>query len=1083
MADTSNANKTTLSMNFRPDVNSAGVTAFGVPALPQAEDTTPKFIVEDIRSTSPEPTIRDLQTPNDVLLSQIQQEKASVWQGITTGAFYTGKDWYRSGSDKLRFERDPNFQAKDLAEQFFAENGMQSDEENEYLNGAVSHADFQNRVMRTHEKRGEQQVLAERPYVAMASGILDIDLAAMFFPYAYGATKVGRASNILARTAQATAGASLAVGVNTAVKDFSLRSDEERDMDTAIFGLVGFLTGVTKFQNTATRTATSTSTTSAPYTPTPPQLTFTPHIPTTGTGVNVQQQVVLPPALQQNLNQATQQTLQNLLPVSRPVGAPTEYMKKMPMLSRMTSSADELWFYTQGDQSTVVNRLLANVHTEGDNVASAQATYLNNYGYLLSSVERALADAVTASGTSSTIYNRVSGKYGQASNEVMDIFQDSLQKLDQAVMQHHKNTGVVLDDTAIKATIDTMTIPEAIKHAIRTYIDSGFATKIYDDAKHNGFFDKNGMDAIVRRPTYMPLQHSYDRMHSLVTSGKATWDEIYDFYGAQISRMYPELLQPNFAKTGRSYSNVKGGVGNGVGFTLTPRMLGQHFISTQKESARGLSDVTTHGMRREVMHDMLTRVGIDSTDASVAVKSIFDNAVPKQSNPTNFRRRMDWDWNTVHNTQSGFKLSMGTLSGGSAYSNLEGYSRRMAHLNGLAQYGLSQQSLKELLEGYIDKAPQGVNPQKVRKFLMNVEDDLIGRPTGGSVSQSIRSAQAIADPMLLANSGIFGVMDVATQFIRVGVIRSFPHIYRGLRASFKNMKGMSKENAKDLEDIFTGKLMQGSRWKNFMTHYSDNFAIESGGIHESAQYYGQSARFLNLSESVKRMQIGILMGTYLRAIRGTVKGGTHHENFLRNKMRMSDELIQGIKTEWSKHGESIDNWNADVRIAMEQKIFHESDNLAYTVQKGEVPAILEYDHVGKVIFPYMRFAFAMNQKVLRRTVNRDGLAGISLLLMAQFPIAMLIASAINLRKGNEADKDLATGTLRAMTAGGIWNYPTELLMNGFSNSSVTALAPFSKTYNLLADAVQGESTLRSVKENSVLNSAVILDPILYAVGE
>ena len=366
--------------------------------------------------------------------------------------------------------------------------------------------------------------------------------------------------------------------------------------------------------------------------------------------------------------------------------------------------------------------------------------------------------------------------------------------------------------------------------------------------------------------------------------------------------------------------------------------------------------------------------------------------------------------------------------------------------------------------------------------MVKVAEDLTGKPTGGEVSQSIRSMQAIADPMLLANSGLFGLVDLATQTMRVGLIRSFPHIYKGLKAAFTGMKGMSKENAKDLEEIFTGKAMQGSRWKNFITHYSDNFTVD-GGIHESAQYYGQSARFMNLSESVKRVQLGILMGTYLRAIRGAADGVESHVNFLRTKMQMPDELIDGIRAQWAKHGEKIDDWDAAVRIPMEQKIFHESDNLAFTIQKGEIPAILEHDAVGKVIFPYMSYAFAMNQKVLRRVWNRDGAAGLAILMAAQFPIAMMVAASINVRKGEEPDKDLAMGTLRAMTTLGIWNYPMELLMNGVGSNGVTAMTPFSKTYNLVGDIISGDVTPRSIKENTVLNSAVFLDPLIAAMDE
>lgn len=1072
-----------LSSSFRPDLNSAARTTFGVPEAPVGgtEGIPEQVTIQDIRTTSPAPSEADLRTPNMDLERVLNDELPSAWSAFKVGVAPTGRDWWASYKDSKRFTRDPLFNPQELADQFFQEHGMLSEQENEYLNKAVRYEDLEYRKQKVLEKRVDDKIAAARPWITGAAGLLDIDVLTVFAPPVYGAAKVGTTAKLTARAAQATAAGTAATLTNQALENYSTRTEDERDMDTVIFGLVGFLTDVNRAQK-----ATTTAATAAPSTPVPSQVTFSPVTSQVGSGVLTQTANNLPQHVQASLTQATTQVATNLKPVSKPKGAPTEWFKKYPMLSRMTSSADELWMYTQGDQGTVVNKLLANVHTEGDNVASAQASYLNNYGYALASVEQALADAVPEiTNVSSNLITRTSGKYSEASQEVMDMFQDSMQKLDQSVLEYaRKNNGTVLSDDAIKAMVDTMSVPDAMKHVLKTYIDSGFATKIYDDAAANGFFEKAGMDAIIRRPTYMPLQHNYERMHNLVQSGKATWDDIYTYYGTQIARIYPELLQPNFAKAGRTYAAVKQGAKTATTnpFTLTVKQIGEHFVQTQREPARGLSDVTSSGMGRETLHDMLTRAGISSDDAAKAVTEIFEQQAQKQSNPKNLRRRMDWDWNFKMTASTGEVLDLGKLTGGSVYHNVEAYSRRMAHLNGLAQYGLTEQTLKELLEGYLDKLPQGVDTRRAKGFMEKIAEDLTGKPTGGQVSQSIRSMQAIADPMLLANSGLFGLVDLATQTMRVGLIRSFPHIYKGLKAAFTGMKGMSKENAKDLEEIFTGKAMQGSRWKNFITHYSDNFTVD-GGIHESAQYYGQSARFMNLSESVKRVQIGILMGTYIRAIRGAAGGVENHVNFLRTKMQMPDELIDGIRAQWAKHGEKIDDWDAAVRIPMEQKIFHESDNLAFTIQKGEIPAILEHDAVGKVIFPYMSYAFAMNQKVLRRVWNRDGAAGLAILMAAQFPIAMMVAASINVRKGEEPDKDLAMGTLRAMTTLGIWNYPMELLMNGVGSNGVTAMTPFSKTYNLVGDIISGDVTPRSIKENTVLNSAVFLDPLIAAMEE
>ena len=504
-------------------------------------------------------------------------------------------------------------------------------------------------------------------------------------------------------------------------------------------------------------------------------------------------------------------------------------------------------------------------------------------------------------------------------------------------------------------------------------------------------------------------------------------------------------------------------------------------------------------MSKEVMHDMLTKAGLSSDEAAAATTRIFDDqAKLGTSAPKNYKRRINWDWEKPFVTSKGHTITMADVVDNSAMSSLDAYARRMSNRNGLGRYGIKTEAeLENILEGIPDIAPKGTDPQAVRGFLRKVKDDLLGNATGAEVSPLVRIAQALADMFLLAGSGLLSLLDWVTQVVKTGVIKNFGNVHKGLQAAITPMSRFTREQAKDFEDVMTGQLMQGSRWKWFSTYYSDNFQI-SGGLQEASQYYGQSARFMNLSETSKRGQIGILVSMYMKATKGAAEGNAADLKFLRTKMNMHEDLIKGIQTEWTKHGNKIDDWDADVRIAYEQKITHEADNLALTVRKGEVPALLGYDLVGKVIFPYMSYAWKVQQAVLRRTHNRDGAVGLAILMAAQIPAAMLVAMAQNIRQGKEPDEDLVVGTIRAMTALGALNYPLELIMSGFGNNSVTAIAPFSKSYNLVGEFFDTAGRLQdgdysveftdevnwhNVLKNSPLNAATPLHYLMIAFEE
>ena len=1006
--------------------------------------------------------------------------------------------------DSQVFEQDMSYEPQEDADEFFKSHGQGDPYEINVLGSAISAADMLNKQDRLLRRREQQERASQRPFAAIAGSLVDIDL--LLGGVGGFATKAGTGARVAERLGQgAVAGAGI-YAYNEANAGSDIRAPDEKIWDVVGFSLsralapsakaaqrVGALDNAVDAELAAVRGVGTPTERTLPTEP-----VYTPVASVSG---------ALTPKLQQQLQEAQsalEVELKAPLKTSSTAGLTrAEFMNKSATVNKVTSGADELAYYIKDDPEHPAYHLLASVTTEGDNVATAQAAFMNTYGALLVPTEVALKGAIKdITGAGRGLFGSINGSYQENALSVFKTFQAEMQKLDSRVLAFESKYGRVPTDAEIKSMLDGANIHPSMRKVMDTYINSGFAMRILDDSKTTGVLSTvENADSIVRRPTYFPVKHNYDNMHNLVQDGKATWDDLATFYGEQITTMYPKLLDPKYAKAGRTYADVQKGAKTATTnpYKLTVKQVGQHFIETQRQGARSLGDVTTVGMNKEVMHDMLTKAGLTSDEAATATKRIFDEQNKQGTGaPKNYRRRIEWDWNKAFTTSKGEVITMADLVDNSAMSSLDAYSRRMAHRNGLGRYGIrTEAELDKILESIPDTAPKGTDPQEVRRFLQDVRNDLLGNATGVQVPNSIRAAQSLADMFLLAGSGLLSLVDLTTQVVKTGVIKNFGAIHQGMKAALLPMSKFTKDEAKDFADIMTGRLMQGSRWKWFMTHYSDNFQV-GGGAAEAAQYYGQSARFMNMSETVKRFQIGMLMGTYLNTTKKAAQGSAADIKFLKTKMNMHDDLIDGITAEWKKHGGDVDAWNADVRIAYEQKIMHEADNLALTIQKGETPAILEYNAVGKVIFPYMRYAFAAQQKILRRTHNRDGAVGLALLLATQIPVSMLVASAQNIRQGKEPDEDLVVGTVRAMTALGALNYPLELIMSGFGNNSVTAIAPFSKSYNLVGEFFDTSGRLQdgdysvdfnddinwhNVLKNSPLNAATPLHYLSIAFEE
>lgn len=1070
-----------------------------------------------------------LSTDEQAIDNYVAPVEATKLETIGAALGGAGIQYGRDIKSALIYERDPNFKHQALSDEFFKSFGAGTPEEVKYLADAKTYEHWQDNKKYILDKRMRQQAISDNPITGIAASLIDADLAITAVPI----IGVGAKASTVARTASRVTAGAVGGGATAAVQstlgNSLLRTENERYADVGIVALSRALAPLAKGVpvapvapttpivarsteslsevnakwNTARTAAENTRLTNAEIDSLPKQgrgaarrallaskkaealaevdAKFKPLVQAaddTASTTRVQElaQKAMDELEDIRLNQAKPET-------------PANKVARNKHIAAFQSTWDELNYLTKGDTNTVVNKLLSNpAVNNGDDVVSAQNVYLNNYNSRLMVMDDALKDAIAATGVRSTPISRISGSYGRAAKEVSADFQEALQKIDAEVLEYNAKFGKNPDADGYEQLIQLYTDKPHIQEAIRKYINSGLAEQVHKDLTGKSIIVKeiedangklqvvDGMDDIIRRPTYMPLRHSLEKIEDTVFKrGVATMDEVADFIGAQIVKQYPDLLKPkNAAKT----------------FVLTERQVGKHFLQTQRDSAYGLSDVTATGMNREQLTELLTKTGgVTEKDARILAGEMHKEMHKKgTSTPKNLRRRIGWDWNLKMKTESGHTLTMRDLVDDSVIGNLEDYTRSMGHKLGLADYGIrSEAELSNLLEEYLSKLPESVNTQQARQFMRNTKDTLLGRPIDNNpVPAGVRSAQAMADLFLLANSGLYTFIDIATQMQKVGLLKSLPHFKRGMGTMFKNLKNFSPTEAKSLEDILTGRMLVNSRHRNFMVRYTDNFEV-TGGVHEAAQYYGQTARFMNLSESLKRFQVGTLAGVYVHTLKQAMTGSAKELKFMKDKLMVDDVLLKDIQEQYAKHGTDIDSWSNGVRVKYEQKLFHDADNLAMTIHNGEVPAILEYSSVGRVIFPYMRYALGMQNKVLRRTLARDGHAGLAMLLALQIPTALMIGAAVNVRLGKEPTDNIETVALRSMTALGALNYPMEIAMGGLDGGGVTALVPFDKSYKfgkeILTGGADGTVSPTQLVKNSPLYANVILDYLMLGLEE
>lgn len=703
------------------------------PNVPVAEQTTTGetpvlSLIEPSETPAPVPKTEAEQA----LDLKIEEEKASVLASMGAGMGGLGIDIYRSARSALIYERDPNFNHQPLSDEFFAQVGAGTPEEVKYLADAKNDADWEDRTHYISDNRMRSQAMADNTGAGLVGSFVDVDVAVGFAKIRNVANAASTVGRLGTRAGAGTIGAGAMVGIQAAQGDNTLRTEGQQLGDVFTMGISRALAPLAKVQ---------------------PQVVA-------GAGTQGAQAATqtIPTNVQQSVNNAANQVQQQIQTYTPPTGTPTQQVSKNKYIAGLQSTADYLRYITKGDTNTVVNKLLSNpAFNNGDDVVSLQQVYLNNYGQRLNAFSDAFRDAIAATGTRSNPISRITGRYARAAEAVGSDFQVALQRVDADVLDYYKTNGVLPNDVEFNKMLAAHNNEPHINSLVKAYMDSGIAEKAYDDmltsplaireevdAATGNTIQTNIMDGIVRRPTYMRLQHDYDRMaHTVEVAKKATWDEMATFIGEQITKMYPDLLNPK---------------GAGKAFKLSVKQVGDHYLQTQRQASRGLSDVSAVGMSVEGMAKLLTESGQVTQKEAVSLASeIYKRSHDKgTSMPKHLRRRIDWDWNATMRTASGHELSMRDFVNSNVMGNLEGYTISLGHRLGLAGYGLkSEADLDNLLESFYSKLPADVTAQEARQFMQNTKDTLMGRPIENNpVPEGIRSAQAVADMFLLANSGL-----------------------------------------------------------------------------------------------------------------------------------------------------------------------------------------------------------------------------------------------------------------------------------------------------------------------------------------
>ena len=686
------------------------------------------------------------------------------------------------------------------------------------------------------------------------------------------------------------------------------------------------------------------------------------------------------------------------------------------------STTDKLAYYGQNlpdEEWEQLNRLFADPAFNNPDNAITHATLLSRHGeWRLNALDDALGKAAQE-------YYGASGRFNGAVNPTVQPkhitalreAQKDLSDLRLQLYQMERQAAATGTELDLPALIQKLAPNKGIADAMQTFVDSGFSKFYAQQLKKNGLLPEDFAEGLG---TYMPLQWSYAAMRKAFDAGLPE-EVLARFIGEDVLERFPDL-----AKYGRDAESI-----------------GKKFIQTQKTSMQATEHMPV-GATRDFIADVLLNQGVEANRVEAIVDSIMHKQT--QKGHKNLRTRNSWDFNRqlVHNGQV---YSLKDFVDTDIMTQLQSYNRQMAHRNGLAHYGMSPAELDNLFVKIQDNLPAGVNPTEARDFLKAARQQLLGQAVGEQVPTILRSATTVASSMVLQNAGISAFGDISTAFQRLGFLRTAKHMLKQLPSLFYAISKYTPEEAMRLKDVLVGTSTAHERIKYFVTHFEDNHAIPIQGVHGYIARAGQSIMHLNASEAVRRWLVNTVASAYEDAIIEAAKGSkTHRELLMRTGATERD--FQNIMQEYGKHGLQIQKWDADISLRTQQLLMNASDDIALTAKVGEAPAFLEQTTTGKILFPFMRFAMAGHQKILRKTYNQDGIFGVAVLLMYNGMLAPVLAAARNVTNGKRWDEDIFAGSVQQAPALGYFGIALDSILNSQNSKGAAVFSPLSKMNQL-----------------------------------
>lgn len=485
------------------------------------------------------------------------------------------------------------------------------------------------------------------------------------------------------------------------------------------------------------------------------------------------------------------------------------------------------------------------------------------------------------------------------------------------------------------------------------------------------------------------------------------------------------------------------------------------------------SNKVMHQVRDELKHLNIPKDRLDR------VMKVLEGHNDEVGKPGFLKRRLDLDYKSAL-VVNGETLRLTDLLDSNILSITDKYLDGVASKTAWARAGYKGQSdIDKLREQLLHKTPASERRAAAELF-DNALAALDGRPAGQQMNDTLRKVQQFTRMLSLRNSGIYQLSEYATAMGRFGVLKTVKYAAKNMPGFRSLLSGADKTGGKQLQDILARISSQDIRIRPFVHRFEDNFAINAGDNgHLRLQQAGQLVPYINAMKYIHSHQAQMVAGLVVDRIQMAASGNAKAQAALA-KYGINAHVWERLKADITRHGNNVDAWSDGTWNAVRPALAKMMDESVMRSRMGDLPAFAQFDNVGKFIFTYRSFVLGAHNKLLAGTLDREGIHGMSLLMLYQYPLAALSTQMAKVAGGNEPldDNKLASATVANMGSVGLMSELWGVVSGEKREFGSPGTIAVDRVYKLVGASAGAADPTSKTGAGDVAEAAIGLIPLL-----